>query len=125
MFLWCSCVSIKNLQKKFILHAVKVFVCKTKMANCIIFHLFVVLLILFFKVYFEVHCAVQMSVRWAVRGCNLFPLAVLPEYFKRGNKLSNNKQKKTFVDFYFLLQFLQRLFSARGFFSLADHQYDI
>ena len=25
----------------------------------------------------------------------LFPLSDLPEYFKRGNKLSNNKKKKT------------------------------
>ena len=32
-----------------------------------------------------------MIVRWAVGGCNLFPLADLPEHFKRGNKLSNNK----------------------------------
>ena len=37
------------------------------------------------------HTAVQLSVRWAVGRCNLFPLAVLPEYFKRGNKLINKK----------------------------------
>ena len=51
-----------------------------------------------------------MIVRWAVRGCNLFPLADLPEYFKRGNKLSNNK--KRWVCFGVQVDF--KLLSERG-----------